>query len=126
MSNCKNLNVGCIGLQKKTWKQFKNKCLLVVLTVCCASLGSGCQLHLRPETRIMTRELEDSLVYFMKIPNDAEFFRSYIAFNVRFTLRHKMALNDTLINKELKKELENMALVQAAQRRIDAIQQANP
>lgn len=74
----------------------------------------------------MTKELEDSLVHFMKIPDDAEFFRKYIAFNVRFTLRHKIALNDTVINNELKEEISKMALIQAAQRRIDAIQQANP
>lgn len=86
----------------------------------------GCNENLHPETREMKRELEDSLVHFMKIPDDAEFFRKYIAFNVRFTLRHKMALNDTIINKELKDVLSKMALVQAAQRRIDVIQQANP
>jgi hypothetical protein len=83
----------------------------------------SCQTNLRPETRTMTRELEDSLSVFMQIRNDEEFFRKYIAFNVRFTLRHKMALNDTIIQRELKDELAKMALVQAAQRRIDAIQQ---
>lgn len=83
----------------------------------------ACGVNLHPETRTMTRELEDSLVVFMQIRNDDEFFRKYIAFNVRFTLRHKMALNDTVINRELKTELAKMALIQEAQRRVDAIQQ---
>jgi hypothetical protein len=83
----------------------------------------ACSTNLHPETRTMTRELEDSLVVFMQIHNDDEFFRKYIAFNVRFTLRHKMALNDTVINRELKTELAKMALIQAAQRRVDAIEQ---
>ena len=86
-------------------------------------LVESCRTNLRPETRTMTRELEDSLSVFMQIRNDEEFFRKYIAFNVRFTLRHKMALNDTIIQRELKDELAKMALVQAAQRRIDLIQQ---
>jgi hypothetical protein len=91
--------------------------------VCVATLFGGCETNLHPETRAMKKELEDSLVSYMQIRNDDEFFRKYIAFNVRFTLRHKWELNDTVIAKELEKELSNMALVQAAQRRVDAIQQ---
>jgi hypothetical protein len=93
--------------------------------VCMVVLLQGCGANLHPETRAMQRELEDSLTTFMQIRNDDEFFRKYIAFNVRFTLRHKWELNDTVIAKELKKELTSMALVQAAQRRVDAIQQKN-
>lgn len=88
-----------------------------------AMLFGGCETNLHPKTRVMKKELEDSLVSYMQIRNDDEFFRKYIAFNVRFTLRHKWELNDTVIAKELEKELSNMALVQAAQRRVDAIQQ---
>lgn len=91
----------------------------------CAALLQNCGANLRPETRAMQRELEDSLVTFMQIRNDDEFFRKYIAFNVRFTLRHKWELNDTVIAKELRQELTKMALVQAAQRRVDAIQEKN-
>lgn len=89
----------------------------------CAAILQGCGANLHPQTITMKKELEDSLVSYMQIRNDDEFFRKYIAFNVRFTLRHKWELNDTVIAKELKNELANMALVQAAQRRVDAIQQ---
>ncbi len=91
--------------------------------ICVTVLLDACDAHLHPKTVAMKKELEDSLVSYMQIRNDDEFFRRYIAFNVRFTLRHKWELNDTVIAKELKKELSNMALVQAAQRRVDAIQQ---
>jgi hypothetical protein len=97
----------------------------LVWFVCVAALLQGCDVNLHPETLAMQRELEDSLTTFMQIRNDDEFFRKYIAFNVRFTLRHKWELNDTVIAKELKNELTSMALVQAAQRRVDAIQQKN-
>ncbi len=89
----------------------------------CAFALQGCGANLHPQTITMKKELEDSLVSYMQIRSDDEFFRKYIAFNVRFTLRHKWELNDTVIARELKNELANMALVQAAQRRVDAIQE---
>ncbi|MCS6807756.1 MAG: hypothetical protein RML40_01950 [Bacteroidota bacterium] len=85
-----------------------------------------CTTHLRPETQAMVHELEDSLTTLMTIADDREFLRTYIAFNVRFALRHKLALSDTATSRELHDELSKMALVQAAQRRIDAIQAARP
>lgn len=88
-----------------------------------AAVLQGCGANLHPQTMTMKKELEDSLVSYMQIRSDDEFFRKYIAFNVRFTLRHKWELNDTVIARELKNELANMALVQAAQRRVDAIQE---
>jgi hypothetical protein len=85
-----------------------------------------CSERVRPETRQMARELDDSLSVLMRISDDEAFFRKYIAFNVRFTLRHKLALNDTAINAELQQVIAKTALVQAAQRRVDSIQERLP
>jgi hypothetical protein len=82
-----------------------------------------CSESVRPETRQMARELDDSLSVLMRVSDDEAFFRKYIAFNVRFTLRHKLALNDTAINAELQQVIAKTALVQAAQRRVDSIQE---
>jgi hypothetical protein len=83
---------------------------------------SGCGSNIRPETRKLAQEIADSTSAMMRIPNDSEFFRRYIAFNVRFTLRNKVALNDTAIARELQIEIAKTALVQEAQKRVNAIQ----
>jgi outer membrane murein-binding lipoprotein Lpp len=85
---------------------------------------SGCASNLRPETRKLAQEVSDSTAALMRVSNDSEFFRQYIAFNVRFTLRHKLALNDTAIARELQDEIAKTALVQEAQKRVNAIQNA--
>lgn len=89
-------------------------------------LWSGCQTSLRPETRKLAREITDSTAALMSISDDSEFFRRYISFNVRFTLRHKLELNDTTIAKELQQEISKAALVQEAQKRVNAIQNKLP
>ena len=83
---------------------------------------SGCGSNIRPETRKLAQEIADSTSAMMRIPNDSEFFRRYIVFNVRFTLRNKVALNDTAIARELQIEIAKTALVQEAQKRVNAIQ----
>jgi predicted membrane chloride channel (bestrophin family) len=82
----------------------------------------GCGGNIRPETRTLAREISDSTQAIMRITDDSEFFRRYIAFNVRFTLRHQILLNDTVIRKELQQEIHQTALVQEAQKRVNAIQ----
>jgi hypothetical protein len=97
------------------------------LTACWALIAVfsfvQCSEAIHPETRQMARELDDSLSVLMRVSDDEAFFRKYIAFNVRFTLRHKLALNDTAINAELQQVIAKTALVQAAQRRVDSIQE---
>jgi hypothetical protein len=94
------------------------------LLVSCSILViiSACASNIRPETRKLAQEIADSTSVMMRIPNDSEFFRQYIAFNVRFTLRHQLALNDTVIARELQTEIAKTALVQEAQKRVNAIQ----
>ena len=99
---------------------------MLYLRVLCviALILSGCASNIRPETRKLAQEIADSTSAMMRIPNDSEFFRRYIAFNVRFTLRNKIALNDTAIVRELQNEIAKTALVQEAQKRVNAIQNA--
>ena len=84
--------------------------------------GSSCQTGIRSETRTLANEIADTTSALMRITDDSEFFRRYIAFNVRFTLRHQLLLNDTIIRKELQQEISKTALVQEAQKRVNAIQ----
>lgn len=102
--------------------QFSSFFLILLLIASCAFGLSGCDANLRPETRALKRELEDSLSYYMNIRNDDAFLREYIAFNVRFALRNQFALADSALKRELDEELSKMALVQAAQKRVHTIE----
>ncbi|TAE25782.1 MAG: hypothetical protein EAZ92_11595 [Candidatus Kapaibacterium sp.] len=90
----------------------------MIVAVC----GTACQTSLRPETRKLAQEIGDSTSALMRLSDNSEFFRRYIAFNVRFTLRHKLLLNDSTVRTELEQEVTKMAVVQEAQKRVNAIQ----
>jgi hypothetical protein len=106
------------------WATFALHIRLFALSILVVAIlgSSSCQTGIRPETRTLANEIADSTSALMRITDDSEFFRRYIAFNVRFTLRHQLLLNDTTVRKELQEEISKTALVQEAQKRVNMIQ----
>ena len=107
-------------------RSFLSVFVVVVISLALGVVASSCGKGLHSETQTMMQEMGDSLAPMMQIRDNGEFFRKYIAYNVRFTLRHKIALQDTAIMNELRRETKKTAIFQEAQRRIDAVQSNLP